>query len=80
MRKEMICMVVMLTLIAGGCQTQGDKPDEWGHLRNLWPNIKSEWTDENITFTQDGKTMYFASKRKGEKVVSTSSIMHNVHI
>lgn len=35
MRKEMICMVVMLTLVAGGCLTQGIRRDEWGHLRNL---------------------------------------------
>jgi hypothetical protein len=64
MQKEMICMAVILTLILGGCHTQDSRPYEWSHAKNLGPNINSKWKDEHVIFTQDGKTMYFASIRE----------------
>jgi len=64
MKRGLLSAAVIFMMILSGCQTQKVKPYEWGNLRNLGPNINSKWKDEHVTFTQDGKTMYFASVRE----------------
>ena len=60
------CLAVIgLVIIVLGCGTKKAREFEWGNLRNLGPNINSPGKDEHATFTEDGKTMYFASDREG---------------
>ncbi|MBD3414900.1 MAG: hypothetical protein GF421_10775 [Candidatus Aminicenantes bacterium] len=64
MKRGLLSAAVILIVTLSGCQTQKVEPYEWGNLRNLGPNINSKGKDEHVTFTQDGKTMYFASIRE----------------
>ena len=60
------CLAVScLVVIVLGCGTKEAREFQWGNLRNLGPNINSPGKDEHVTFTEDGKTMYFASDREG---------------
>ncbi|HZX10480.1 MAG TPA: hypothetical protein VFG01_05975, partial [Acidobacteriota bacterium] len=65
MRCQISAFVLIVIMILFSCQTQKAEQYEWGNLRNLGPNINSIGKDEHVTFTQDGKTMYFASIREG---------------
>lgn len=58
-------MAAFLAFIAVDCERRGTKNWEWSAPRNLGPCINSAEKDEHVTFTPDGKTMVFASKRKG---------------
>lgn len=54
--------LILVFVLVMGCQKV--EKYEWGHLRNLGPNINSPGKDEHVTFTRDGETMYFASIRE----------------
>jgi Tol biopolymer transport system component len=54
---------VSILILFLGCENKA-KEFKWGNLKNLGPNINSPAKDEHVTFTQDRKTMYFASDRK----------------
>ena len=41
--------------------------DHWSDPLNLGPDVNSEAWDSQPTFSSDGKTLFFASKRKGGK-------------
>jgi Tol biopolymer transport system component len=60
-------LVVLMAVALFGCGTKEVVVEEfeWGNLKNLGPNINSPGKDEHVTFTGDGKTMYFASIREG---------------
>lgn len=57
-------VVMVLTLLAG-CGAKESREFVWNNLTNLGPNINSPGKDEHVTFTQDGKMLYFASTREG---------------
>jgi len=58
-------LVIFMAAIILSCGSEKGEEFEWGNLKNLGPNINSPGKDEHVTFTQDGKTMYFASIREG---------------
>ena len=64
MLTSVICMIIILILSSFTCTKKMLEEFEWGNLRNLGPNINSPGKDEHVSFTQDGKTMYFASIRE----------------
>ena len=58
------CSYVILIV---GCAGLQEDDFIWSGLRNLGSNINSSGKDEHPTFTEDGKTMYFASIREEGK-------------
>ena len=61
----LLLLVIFMAIIIFSCGTEKAEEFEWGNLKNLGPNINSPGKDEHVTFTQDGKTVYFASIREG---------------
>ncbi len=65
MFKRIGIIFIVLIISGTGCRNGRTGYFEWGNLRNLGPRINSPGKDEHVTFTGDGKTMYFASIREG---------------
>jgi transglutaminase-like putative cysteine protease len=66
MLKRCYLLVVLLIALSVGCGEEESEDFVWGNLKNLGSNINSTGKDEHVTFTKDGKTMYFASIRGGK--------------
>jgi hypothetical protein len=65
MKQQWYKLVVLILLLSAGCREKESEKFMWGNLKNLGPDINSPGKDEHVTFTEDGKTMYFASIREG---------------
>ena len=57
-------LVIFIAVTTLSCGTEKAEEFVWGNLRNLGPHINSPGKEEHVTFTQDSKTMYFASIRE----------------
>jgi Tol biopolymer transport system component len=62
---RLIWPLTLIFILSTYCEVNKYRDYEWNNLKNLGKNINSEGTDEHVTLTEDAKTMYFASKRKG---------------
>jgi Tol biopolymer transport system component len=62
---KIVISLILLLAISSSSISENPEGFEWGNLKNLGPNINSPGKDEHVTFTGDGKTMYFASIREG---------------
>ena len=62
---KIVISLILLLAISSSSISENPEEFEWGNLKNLGPNINSPGKDEHVTFTGDGKTMYFASIREG---------------
>ena len=65
MRTVWYFVILIVFVLMSGCGREEPGSYRWGNLRNLGPEINSPGKDEHVTFTEDGKTMYFASIRDG---------------
>ena len=60
----LLVLFIGAIILSCGSEKAEQQEFQWGNLKNLGPNINSPGKDEHVSFTPDGKTMYFASIRE----------------